>query len=166
MSSLLFAHSVVRHCHLARRWAQQILLKMVCGYEKWANQRRTKAPQYHVEYQWMWLSTTDLPLQVDSGKLAPVSLLPILKVLNSMAAHLKLPHSLRIKIKPAVQSQLMPGSRPPLPARFINGAPAYTVRRLFSSRCWGWGLQYFVDWEGYGPEQWSWVQTLDIWIHS
>ncbi|KAK9515892.1 hypothetical protein VZT92_026493 [Zoarces viviparus] len=62
-------------------------------------------------------------------------------IINPSAVRLKLPSSMRLH-----------------PTFHIG--PAHTVNRLLDVR--GRGFQYLVDWEGYGPEEHSWVPRSRI----
>ena len=160
----------IRRCR--RTWvrARASLLKAAGRYSLAANRRRSQAPEYQVG-QKVWLSTRDLPLRVESNKLAPKFVGPfaIERVISPVAVRLKLPQSMRVhptfhvsKVKPVSESPLVPAAPPPPPPRLVDGGLIYDVRRIIRSRRRGRGCQYLVDWEGYGPEERSWVPARHI----
>uniref|UniRef100_A0A3Q3FLP0 Opsin 4xa n=1 Tax=Kryptolebias marmoratus TaxID=37003 RepID=A0A3Q3FLP0_KRYMA len=61
------------------------------------------------------------------------------------------------RVKPYTSPRLEPASRPLPPTRFLDGDPIYTVRRILRSKRRGRGVHYLVDWEGYGPEERTWI---------
>ncbi|KAK3541924.1 hypothetical protein QTP86_008185 [Hemibagrus guttatus] len=139
-----------------------------------ADLRRSQAPAYQPG-QKVWLSTRDIKLRLPCKKLSPRFIGPftIVRQINPVTYRLQLPPEYRIHpvfhvslLKPHHPSVLLstgPGvaEEPPLPL-IVDDGTAYLVKEILDSRRRGGRLEYLVDWEGYGPEERSWVPRNDI----
>ncbi|KAL0172165.1 hypothetical protein M9458_032476, partial [Cirrhinus mrigala] len=139
-----------------------------------ADQRRIQGPAF-APGQKVWLSTRDIRLHLPSRKLSPrfVGPFTILEQVNPVTFKLQLPPQYRIHptfhvslLKP-FHPPLIPSTEPgheeePPPPLLLEDGSIYSVKEILQSRRRGGQLQYLVDWEGYGPEERSWVPRADI----
>ncbi|XP_061745260.1 uncharacterized protein LOC133544172 [Nerophis ophidion] len=122
----------IRRCQRVWRAARAALKRASEKMCRNANRHRIPAPSYQPGQQVMLL-TKDLSLQRHS------------------VVHVS-------QIKPVAESSLSPATPAPPPSRFLpNGDQVWTVKEILRVRRQGRGLVYLVDWDGYGPEDRSWV---------
>ncbi|KAK3537728.1 hypothetical protein QTP70_017881 [Hemibagrus guttatus] len=139
-----------------------------------ADLRRSQAPEYQPG-QKVWLSTRDIKLRLPCRKLSPRFIAPftIVRQVNPVTYCIQLPPEYKIHpvfhvslLKPhhpSVLPSTEPGEaeEPPL-LLLVDDGTAYLVKEILDSRRRGGRLEYLVDWEGYGPEERSWVPINDI----
>ena len=138
-------------------------------YSAASYRHRFKDPDYQPD-QRVWLSTRDLHFWVKSKKLALrfVGPFEIQKIINAVAVKLKLPRSVHVHptFPGSNQSETVFWSLLSHLHHLIDRGPSFTLRCLLHSRRRGRGFYYLMDWEGYGPEERSWVPARDILDHT
>ncbi len=164
------AHAFFQRCHCTWSRARQILLQVGSRTKAKADRHRSRPPVYVIGKK-MWLSFKNIPLRTVCNKLAPKLIGPftVTKIINPVAICLKLPPAYRriysifhvSKLKPVFHATINPQTLVLPPPRLVDGEPVYSVNRILDSRRRGRGY-YLVDWDGYGPEERSWVPTRDI----
>ncbi|KAI5624965.1 hypothetical protein C0J50_15441 [Silurus asotus] len=121
----------------------------------------------------VWLSTRDLRMKLPCRKLSPrfIGLFKVVRQINDVSYRLELPPRYRIhrtfhvsRLKPYVLSASRPPGDPAAPVQpeVVDQPEVYAVREVLDSRRRGGRLEYLVDWEGYGPEERSWVARQDV----
>ncbi|KAL0172892.1 hypothetical protein M9458_033203, partial [Cirrhinus mrigala] len=152
--------------------AHHHLQRAVRQHKRFADVRRRPAPEFQPGDQ-VWLSTRDLRLRQPCRKLSPRHIGPfkILRRINDVTFQLQLPPRYRIHptfhvslLKPCYPSATeQPGAEvEPPPPEILEPPSIYTVHEILGSRRRGGRLEYLIDWEGYGPEERSWVSRDDI----
>ncbi len=137
-----------------------------------ADTRRSPTPVYRPGDK-VWLSTRDLCLRLPCKKLSPRYIGPftIQRQINEVTYRLTLPAQYRVH--PAFHVSLLKPFSPPAtgpmesdvppPPEIIEEPTIYQVREILDSQRRGGHLEYLIDWEGYGPEERSWVARDDVW---
>ncbi|KAI2645257.1 Transposon Tf2-9 polyprotein [Labeo rohita] len=93
--------------------------------------------------------------------------------INAVTYRLNLPPQYRISLSfhvsllkpyavPVLPSPAEPEPLPPPLQPEVIGDQIYRIQEILHSRCRGNRLQYLIDWEGYRPEERSWVDREDI----
>ncbi|ROL51077.1 Retrotransposon-like protein 1 [Anabarilius grahami] len=150
------------------------LQQAVRRHKRHADTRRAPTPQFQPG-QKVWLSTRNIRLHLPCQKLSPryVGPFTVQRQINEVTYSLNLPPQYRISpsfqvslLKPFTDPLSSPltgsgGDEVPSPPELVDKEVIYRVHSILDSRRRGNQLEYLIDWEGYGPEEQSWVARDD-----
>ncbi|KAI2647695.1 Transposon Tf2-11 polyprotein [Labeo rohita] len=123
-------------------WTKEPSNRAVRRDKHFADARRRSSPHYQPG-DLVWLSTHDLRLQLSCRKLSPRYIGPfkILRQINDKPRELKRDHLLQ---------------------KSWTNPPSIRSTRSWTHGIGGGHLEYLIDWEGYRPEERSWVSRDDV----
>uniref|UniRef100_A0A9J8B1D5 Chromo domain-containing protein n=1 Tax=Cyprinus carpio carpio TaxID=630221 RepID=A0A9J8B1D5_CYPCA len=140
-------------------------------HKAFADVRRAATPVYQPGDK-VWLSTRDLRLRQQCRKLSHCYIGPftVERQINEVTYRLQLPP--RYRIHPSFHVSLLkpfsasttdsPEPQEPPPLEILEQPSIYQVKEILNSQRQGARLEYLVDWEGYRPDEHSWVAKDDI----
>ncbi|KAL0193294.1 hypothetical protein M9458_011590, partial [Cirrhinus mrigala] len=149
------------------------LQRAVRRHKRWADTRRSPTPEYQPG-ELVWLSTRDINLRLPCRKLSPkfIGPFPIIRRLNDVTYELQLPPHYRIAptfhvslLKRHFNPTFPPSAdhpEPPPQPEIETTETIYRVQEILDSWRRNGRLQYLIEWEGYGPEERSWIDRDDI----
>jgi len=171
------AHSKVPAAEIRAREIIQIqeeLVKMIAeaqkNYEKYYNMKVKPQPNLNIGDR-VWLIRRHIKTSRPSDKLDYKRLGPfkILEKIGSRAFKLDLPAAMKIHpvfhislLEPFKDDNIVGRIQPPPPPVQIDGSDEYLVCEILDSRLHRNKLEYFVDWEGYGPESRTWEPAANV----
>ena len=154
------AEAFIRRCKRTWRVTRTNLVKATARMKEQADKRRRPAPTYRVGQR------VDYTRRYQE---ACTSIRGSLFRYPRHQSHSRPPEARRVyptshvsSLKPAVTHALCSAPVASPPSCVIDGGETFKVNKLMDCHRRGRGLQYLVDWEGYGPEHRAWTPARFI----
>ncbi|KAL0177679.1 hypothetical protein M9458_026573, partial [Cirrhinus mrigala] len=145
------------------------LQRAVHRHKRFADTRRREAPIYQPGDQ-AWLSTLST-CAYGCPAASYIGPFRILRQINDVTFQLQLPPRYRIHatfhvsllkpFSPSATDTPRAEAEPP-PPEVLDQPSIYTVHEILDLQRREGRLEYLIDWEGYGPEERSWIAREDV----